>query len=171
MAEEEEEEEEEEEIDNQRGRRRGGDWGFIQSNRRRRRRRTQPAACDRVASEGGCCCVHQLRIMAIIRTSFISEKGLLIHVCVCVCVCVLCVLCVLVVCVCARASHPVLKFRVFLRVPGQTRPHQPLLVVSHTTCPPLFPSPHAISFVIGPAVIKSKKNKECACERIPQRCC
>ena len=36
---------------------------------------------------------------------------------------------------------------------GQTSPHKPLLVESHSTCPPLFPSPHASSFEIGPAVI------------------
>jgi hypothetical protein len=44
-----------------------------------------------------------------------------------------------------------------LRVPvrdGQTHPHRPRLVVSHSTCPPLSSSPHAHSFVIGPAVIK-----------------
>jgi hypothetical protein len=43
------------------------------------------------------------------------------------------------------------------RVPvraGQTHPHRPRLVVSHSTCPPLSSSPHAHSFVIGPAVIK-----------------
>ena len=38
---------------------------------------------------------------------------------------------------------------------GQTlNPHRPRLVVSHSTCPPLSSSPHAHSFVIGPAVIK-----------------
>ncbi len=37
---------------------------------------------------------------------------------------------------------------------GQTHPHRPRLVVSHSTCPPLSSSPHAHSFVIGPAVIK-----------------
>jgi len=36
---------------------------------------------------------------------------------------------------------------------GQTSPsHQPRLVVSHSTRPPLSPSSHANSFVIGPAV-------------------
>ena len=35
---------------------------------------------------------------------------------------------------------------------GQPSPHKPGLVVSHSTCPPLS-SPHAHSFVIGPAVI------------------
>ena len=54
-----------------------------------------------------------------------------------------------------KQAHPVLKCRVLLRVPGQTSPHQPRLVVSHTTCPPLSPSPHANSFVIGPAVINT----------------
>ena len=37
---------------------------------------------------------------------------------------------------------------------GQTHPHRPRLVVSHSTCPPLSSSPPANSFVIGPAVIK-----------------
>ena len=37
---------------------------------------------------------------------------------------------------------------------GQTHPHRPRLVVSHSTCPPLSSSPHAHSFVVGPAVIK-----------------
>ncbi len=36
---------------------------------------------------------------------------------------------------------------------GQTSPRRPRLVVSHSTCPPLSPSPHADSFVIGTAVI------------------
>ena len=34
---------------------------------------------------------------------------------------------------------------------GQTRQHRPWLVVSRRTCPPLSPSPHANSFVIGTA--------------------
>ena len=37
---------------------------------------------------------------------------------------------------------------------GQTHPHRPRLVVSHSTCPPPSSSPHAHSFVLGPAVIK-----------------
>ena len=37
---------------------------------------------------------------------------------------------------------------------GQTHPHRPRIVVSHSTCPPLSSSPHTHSFVIGPAVIK-----------------
>jgi hypothetical protein len=41
---------------------------------------------------------------------------------------------------------------------GQTHPHRPRLVVSHSTCPPLSSSPHAHSFVIGPAVIKHTPN-------------
>jgi hypothetical protein len=35
---------------------------------------------------------------------------------------------------------------------GQTSPLRPRLVVSRSTCPPLSPSPHANSFVIGTAV-------------------
>jgi len=35
---------------------------------------------------------------------------------------------------------------------GQTSPHKPRLVASHSTCPPLFSSPHAHSFVLGTAV-------------------
>jgi hypothetical protein len=38
-----------------------------------------------------------------------------------------------------------------VKVPGSSRVP---LVVSHSTCPPLSSSPHAHSFVIGPAVIK-----------------
>ncbi len=41
---------------------------------------------------------------------------------------------------------------------GQTHPHRPRLVVSHSTCPPLSSSPHAHSFVIGPAVIKHTRS-------------
>ena len=36
---------------------------------------------------------------------------------------------------------------------GQTSPHRPWLVVSRSTCPPLSPSPHANSFIIGTAVL------------------
>ena len=35
---------------------------------------------------------------------------------------------------------------------GQTSPHRLRLVVSRSACPPLSPSPHANSFVIGTAV-------------------
>jgi hypothetical protein len=42
---------------------------------------------------------------------------------------------------------------------GQTHPHRPRLVVSHSTCPPLSSFPHAHSFVIGPAVIKHTPNR------------
>ena len=35
---------------------------------------------------------------------------------------------------------------------GQTSPHKPRLVVSHSTCPPPSPSPLANSFIIGTAV-------------------
>ena len=38
---------------------------------------------------------------------------------------------------------------------GQTSPHRPRLVVSRSTRPPLSPSPHANSFVIGTAVNKT----------------
>ena len=38
---------------------------------------------------------------------------------------------------------------------GQTSPHSPRLVVSHSTCLPLSPSPHANSFIIGTAVINT----------------
>jgi hypothetical protein len=44
---------------------------------------------------------------------------------------------------------------------GQTHPHRPRLVVSHSTCPPLSSSPHAHSFVIGPAVIKHTHGAIC----------
>jgi hypothetical protein len=38
---------------------------------------------------------------------------------------------------------------------GQTSPHKPGLVVPHSTCPSLSPSPPAHSFIIGPAVINT----------------
>jgi hypothetical protein len=38
---------------------------------------------------------------------------------------------------------------------GQTSPHKPRLVVSHSTCPPLSSSPHAHSFVLDTAVINN----------------
>ena len=38
---------------------------------------------------------------------------------------------------------------------GQTSPHRPRLVVSCSTFPPLSPSPHANSFIIGTAVINT----------------
>jgi hypothetical protein len=41
---------------------------------------------------------------------------------------------------------------------GQPSPHKSLLVVSHSTCPPLSSSPHAHSFVLGTAVIKAINN-------------
>jgi hypothetical protein len=37
----------------------------------------------------------------------------------------------------------------------QTSQHKPRLVASRSTCPPLSPSPHANSFVIGTAVINT----------------
>ena len=46
---------------------------------------------------------------------------------------------------------------------GQTSPHRPRLVVSRSTCLPLSPSPHANSFVIGPAVINT--HTLCQCNR------
>jgi hypothetical protein len=38
---------------------------------------------------------------------------------------------------------------------GQTSPHRPRLVVARSTCPPLSPSPHANTFIIGTAVINA----------------
>ena len=38
---------------------------------------------------------------------------------------------------------------------GQTSPHKPRLVVSHSTCSPRSSSPHAHSFVLGTAVINN----------------
>ena len=38
---------------------------------------------------------------------------------------------------------------------GQTSPHMPRLVVPHSTCPSLTPSPPAHSFITGPAVINT----------------
>ncbi len=42
---------------------------------------------------------------------------------------------------------------------GQTSPHKPRLVVPHSTCPSLSPSPPAHSFIIGPAVINTHTRK------------
>jgi hypothetical protein len=47
-----------------------------------------------------------------------------------------------------------------VKVPGSSRV-PPRLVVSHSTCPPLSSSPHAHSFVIGPAVIKHTHPPPC----------
>ena len=41
---------------------------------------------------------------------------------------------------------------------GQTSPHKPRLVVSHSTCSPRSSSPHAHSFVLGTAVINNNNN-------------
>jgi len=49
---------------------------------------------------------------------------------------------------------------------GHTSPHRPRLVVSHSTCPPLSPSPHANSFVIGTAGINTH-----ACDRGRYKTC
>ena len=46
---------------------------------------------------------------------------------------------------------------------GQTSPHRPRLVVSRSTCPPLSPSPHANSFIIGTAVIKTHTSTRRPC--------
>jgi hypothetical protein len=45
---------------------------------------------------------------------------------------------------------------------GQNSPHKPLLVVSHSTCPPLYPSPLANSFIIGTAVINNNPGGTCS---------
>jgi len=46
---------------------------------------------------------------------------------------------------------------------GQTSPHRPRLVVSRSTCPPLSPSPHANSFMIGTAVTNTHTpNRYCS---------
>jgi hypothetical protein len=54
---------------------------------------------------------------------------------------------------------------------GQTSPHKPRLVVSHSTCPPLSSSsPHAHSFVLGTAVINNNKlTRLCDAQTSPQR--
>ncbi len=41
---------------------------------------------------------------------------------------------------------------------GQTSPHKPRLVASHSTCSPRSSSPHAHSFVVGTAIIKNNSN-------------
>jgi len=43
---------------------------------------------------------------------------------------------------------------------GQTSPLRPRFVVSCSTCPPLSPSPHANSFVIRTAVIKTRTERK-----------
>jgi hypothetical protein len=43
---------------------------------------------------------------------------------------------------------------------GQASPHRPRLVVSHSTCPPISPSPHAHSLLIGTAVINTHATLE-----------
>ena len=43
---------------------------------------------------------------------------------------------------------------------GQTSPHRLRLVVSRSTCPPLSPSPHSNSFIIGTAVINTHTHRE-----------
>jgi len=40
-----------------------------------------------------------------------------------------------------------------------TSPQRPRLVVSRSTCPPLSPSPHANSFILGTAVINTHPHK------------
>jgi len=53
-------------------------------------------------------------------------------------------------------APPCVKVPGSSRVPafdGRTSPHRPRLVVSRSTCPPLSPSPHENSFIIGTAVI------------------
>ena len=58
---------------------------------------------------------------------------------------------------------------------GQTSPHKPLLVLPHSTCPSLSPSPPAHSFIIGPAGIRFNWTLSCvracvlACERATVR--
>jgi len=52
---------------------------------------------------------------------------------------------------------------------GQTSPHRPRLVVSRSTCPPLFPSPHANGFVIVNAVI-NKHTSSGSVSVIPSAC-
>ena len=58
--------------------------------------------------------------------------------------------------------HPSFPPRSLVR-DGQTSPHRPLLVVSRSTCPPLFPFPHANIFVIGTAVINTHASTSSAC--------
>jgi hypothetical protein len=49
---------------------------------------------------------------------------------------------------------------------GQTSPRRPRLVVSRSTCPPLSPSPHGKSFVIGTAVINTHTPRCCSNNQI-----
>jgi hypothetical protein len=69
-----------------------------------------------------------------------------------------------------KTGAPCVKVPGSSRVPvraGQTHPHRPRLVVSHSTCPPLSSSPHAHSFVIGPAVIKHTHKLHLSSYRVP----
>ena len=43
---------------------------------------------------------------------------------------------------------------------GQTGPHRLRLVVPHSTRPPLSPSPHANSFILGTALINNKRVRD-----------
>ena len=59
-----------------------------------------------------------------------------------------------------KTGAPCVKVPGSSRVPGrdgQTHPHRPRLVVSHSTCSPLSSSPPANSFVIGLAVINTHR--------------
>jgi hypothetical protein len=51
---------------------------------------------------------------------------------------------------------------------GQTSPHRPRLVVSRSTCPPLFPSPHANRFITGTAVINTHTHRPKTSASIPK---
>jgi hypothetical protein len=51
---------------------------------------------------------------------------------------------------------------------GQTSPHKPRLVVSHSTCPPLSSSPHAHIFVLGTAVINNNFSHSDSARRVRQ---
>jgi hypothetical protein len=50
---------------------------------------------------------------------------------------------------------------------GQTSPHRLQLVVSRSTCPPLSPSPHANSFIIGTAVINTRPGPFKSLQKFP----
>ena len=71
-----------------------------------------------------------------------------------------------------KTGAPCVKVPGSSRVPvrdGQTSALRPRLVVSRSTCPPLSPSPHANSFVIGTAVINKHTLRRLVCASGPCR--
>ena len=78
--------------------------------------------------------------------------------------------------ICAIPFHLLVVLQFFIIVSffrcivrdGQTSPHRPWLVDPHSICPPLFPSPHANSFVIGTAVINTRTHTDVVLSHCPR---